>query len=263
MSRPYPVAEVPQGQIISQETCAKLSAEAGISPWTLAGVIHCPHTMRNAIRQSLRRLLPRWAGRPIFMNRQRVFWGKKLTSYLPLRRGSILQQLDSIESLLDLADGIPRRVALPLAYWLRGDSPSNTGEMDPAKDGCGLIWYSPLVPMKSEAVQAFVEMVRRVCTDHGIEPLITLTSLSDRLFDSTVPILYRPEKEGATAIAQGCYKALCEAGRDFGCVPYRLSTQAMDLLASPQAHSHWTFLHKLKAAIDPSLIIAPGRYDTA
>jgi hypothetical protein len=194
------------------------------------------------------------------MNRWRVNWSRKFTSYLPIGRGSILQQLDAIESLLDLADGVPRRVALPLAYWLRGDSPITAGEMDPAKDGCGLIWYSPLVPMKSETVKSYIDMVRQVCIDHGIEPLITLTSLSDRLFDSTVPILYRPEQAGATDRALACYKALCEAGQELGCVPYRLNTQAMGMINQPRAIAHWGLVAKIQQSVDPIGIISPGRY---
>ena len=62
--------------------------------------------------------------------------------------------------------------------------------MDPARDGCGLIWYSPLVPMNPDRVSRYVDMVENICVAHGIEPLITLTSLSNRCFDSSVPLLF-------------------------------------------------------------------------
>ena len=43
-----------------------------------------------------------------------------------------------------------------------------------------------------------------VCTAHAIEPLITLTSLSHRCFDSSVPLLCRRSDPDETASAQAC-----------------------------------------------------------
>ncbi len=260
MSRPYPVDQVPAGEVIPEPLCREMTSQAGITSWTAAGVIHCPAALRRVIRRELRRLLPPGCSRPIHMNRRRVGWARTLLRYLPAGKGSILQQLDSIESLLDLADGIPRRIALPLAYWLRGDLPHASAKLDPAQDGCGLIWYSPLVPMKSATVIEYVRMVHRVCVAHGIEPLITLTSLSERLFDSTVPLLYRPEESGAADRARDCFQSLVSEGRRLGCLPYRLPVDQMQSFLSQEDGSHWGLVRTLKRAIDPHDVLAPGRY---
>ncbi|EMI44578.1 FAD-binding oxidoreductase [Rhodopirellula sp. SWK7] len=260
MSRAYPVEQVPQGEIISDSLCQQMSKEAGISAWTAAGVIHCPYSMRRSVRRELKRLIPNCLSRPIHMNRGRVRWARRLMQWMPAGKQSILQQLSSIEALLDLADGIPRRVALPLAYWLEGRSPQMDQDLNPAQDDCGLIWYSPLVPMKSEDVDRYVEMVTRVCTDHGIEPLITLTSLSERLFDSTVPILYQPRQAGATERAHACYASLCKEGKSLGYLPYRVGTRSMQNATNSTDGSHWDLVNKLKQAVDPDHLISPGRY---
>lgn len=260
MSRDYPFDKVQPGGIISPEQCQKMAIDAGISAWTAAGVIHCPYRMRRPIRRELKRLLPDSVSRPIFMNRRRVKFARSISRSLPIGRGSILQQMESIEALLDLADGIPRKVALPLAYWLRDNSRSQEKELNPSQDGCGLIWYSPLVPMKAEAVIQFAEMVTQVCTDHQIEPLITLTSLSQRLFDATIPILYRPEIAGAKDRAHACFDALLEAGRQLGCLPYRVGTSTISRMIEFGDGTHWTLVNKLKQAIDPQDLMSPGRY---
>ncbi len=260
MSRPYPVDRVAAYEIMSESLLSELTRGAGISPWTAAGVIHCPASMRSAIRREISRLIPDSLPRPMHFNRKRLGWARTASRLIPRGGGSITQQLDSIESLLDLADGMPSRVALPLAYWLRGRAPATMRDINPAKDGCGLLWYSPLVPMKSADVTQYVNMVTRVCTDHGIEPLITLTSLSDRLFDSTVPLLYNPEEPGASEMAHHCYTALLEQGRAMGCLPYRVGTQTMSRLQSFDDGSHAPLIQQLKQAIDPNRIIAPGRY---
>ena len=260
MSNKYPSTQVSPNEIISPQQCEQMGKDGGITAWTLAGVIHCPAAMKTSIRRELKRLLPASISRPIYMNRRRVRWARSVSKWLPIGRQSTMKQMSSIESLLDLADGIPRRVALPLAYWLRGQSPSTDQNLDPAKDGCGLIWYSPLVPMKAAAVQEYVRMVNRVCIEHQIEPLITLTSLSNRLFDSTVPILFRPELSGAVERAQACYQALIKCGHEIGCLPYRVSTGAMKSMLEMGDGSHWHFVTSLKRAIDPNGLISPGRY---
>jgi len=261
MTCSYPRAELKAGEIMPDQLCRELSSRAGISDWTLAGVVHCPFRLRRRIRGEIKRLLPTSIGRPIFMNRRRVGAARSVMKWLPIGRKSILQQMDSIESLLDLSEGKPRRIALPLAYWLDGEeSTKNQQELDPARDGCGLIWYSPLVPMKEKDVGAYVSMVERVCKSHRIEPLITLTTLSERLFDSTVPILYRPEEPGAVERAHACYEELFTAGGQLGYLPYRVGTTAMQRMTTGETDSHWHLVKLLKNAVDPSHLISPGRY---
>src|SRR5699024_237358 len=130
---------------------------------------------------------------------------------------------------------------------------------NPARDGCGLIWYAPLVPMKADTVRQFVTMVRQVCTEHGIDPLITLTSLSPRCFDSTVPLLFRRDDEAETARALACYDALFQAGQARGFLPYRLGAHSMSMATAMQT-PFWRLVRELKQAADPGNIIAPGRY---
>jgi 4-cresol dehydrogenase (hydroxylating) flavoprotein subunit len=139
---------------------------------------------------------------------------------------------------------------------LRSRDPPQTST--PARDGCGLLWYAPLVPMNGETARRTVDMVRRVCKDHAIEPLITLTSLSDRCFDMTVPILF-PQHDGErTADADRCFRQLFRDGREIGVAPYRMGVEAMTLLVEPSPY--WRTVSAIKQAIDPHQIMAPGRY---
>ncbi len=132
--------------------------------------------------------------------------------------------------------------------------------MNPAKDGCGIIWYSPLIPMQPERVREFVEMVKRVCIEHSIDPLITLTSLSDKVFDSTIPLLFERADPEAAARANNCYRALYAEGKKLGLLPYRIGVNCMDLAGNGET-SFWKTARKIKFALDPDNIIAPGRYE--
>ncbi|MEL6105519.1 MAG: FAD-binding oxidoreductase [Planctomycetota bacterium] len=262
MSREYPRDRVAAGGIMSRELVDELLGESGATAWTLAGIIQSPSALISPLRKHLRRALPPGVARPFLVNRRRIAIGRRVVQSVPLAGSSVLQQLDSIEAFLDLAEGMPRRVALSLAYWLDGHRPDVSQSLNPAKDHCGLIWYSPLVPMKRDVVRDYVHMVETVCESHGIEPLITLTSLSERLFDSTVPILYRKSETGAADRAQACYEALYDAGKQLGCLPYRVTTQSMGRVAADGFDNHFDFVSRLKQAIDPSGIVAPGRYSS-
>ena len=102
-------------------------------------------------------------------------------------------------------------------------------------------------------------MVHDVCFAHGIEPLITLTSLSDRCFDSTVPLLFDRSDAEQLARATACFEALFVAGRSQGWVPYRLGVHSMSRVTGT-ASTFWDLVGTIKSAIDPDQIIAPGRY---
>ena len=90
-------------------------------------------------------------------------------------------------------------------------------------------------------------------------PLITLTSLSERCFDSSVPILYDRQDPAQARRADACYRALFDAGRRQGFLPYRMGVNAMDLMTESDA-PFWRLVSRIKASIDPEDIIAPGRY---
>jgi hypothetical protein len=129
---------------------------------------------------------------------------------------------------------------------------------NPARDGCGLVWYAPLVPMTGDAVRRYVAMVETLCPKFGIDPLITLTTLSERCFDSTVALLF--DRASGRDRAMACYEALWKEGRRLSLLPYRLNVDKMDLLTQSGCEGFFTLAGKLKEAVDPHDIMSPGRY---
>jgi hypothetical protein len=131
--------------------------------------------------------------------------------------------------------------------------------MDPARDGCGLLWSAPLVPMRSQTVRDYVNMVHRVTARHGIEPLVTLTSISERLFDSTIPILFDRASSSQQDRAWRCREALFDEGLALGCAPYRMGADSWSMLNSGLPHAA-TFNRRLKRALDPEELISPRHW---
>ena len=118
----------------------------------------------------------------------------------------------------------------------------------------------PLVPLEPACVLEYQAMVTGTCLAHGFEPLITLTTLSDRCFDSSVPILFDHRRPGERERAQACYEALLQRGRALGCYPYRVGVEAYRLL-SAQDDPGLELGRRIKALLDPGGVLSPGRYN--
>jgi 4-cresol dehydrogenase (hydroxylating) len=261
MMLPFPKEAVPPGQIMSDELVRQLGGPRRLTAWFGAGALYGEDRVVRAAKSGIKKLLRPVAHRIVFTTMSKALRLRKLLSLLPRRwGGGLVEMLDVVIRAQALLEGNPSEVALPLAYWKSGRPRAAGPRLDPAADGCGLIWYSPLVPMRPETIRNYVEMVRSVCPKHGIEPLITLTSLSERCFDSTVPILFDRDSNEETERARACYDELLAAGHAHGCFPYRFGIDHMQHVIDREAVC-WRLASAIKAAIDPHHILAPGRYN--
>jgi 4-cresol dehydrogenase (hydroxylating) flavoprotein subunit len=260
MSAPYPWAKVGSDGILPTEVVAELAAQYRVMAWTGFGALYGPPDVVRAARRAVRRILRPAVSRLAFLTPGAAARLHRWLSHVPrLRQGRMASRARMLDAAMQLIAGRPSEVALPLAYWRSAIPPGPVGGLDPARDGCGLIWYPPLVPMTGERVRRYVEMTGEICPSYGIEPLITLTSLSDRCFDSSVPLLFDGREPSQAARARACYRALLEGGRREGFLPYRLGIQAMDWLRPADAPCSG-IAAAIKSAVDPGGIIAPGRY---
>lgn len=259
MAAPYPAGRVGPDGLIPPAVIDELGRQYQIAPWTGFGTLYGTRRMVAAAQKEIRAALKGVASRLLFLSESNANTLLRLARVLPGGAGARLASTAAtLARSLELVDGRPNETALPLAYW-RNPAPAPAGPRDPARDGCGLIWYAPLVPMRACGARAYADMVRAVTRKHGIEPLLTFTSLSDKLFDSTVPLLFDRADPQAAQAAQACYRELIATGRANGWFPYRLALQAMPELAARLDDSH-AFHERLRRALDPDDLLAPGRY---
>ena len=173
-------------------------------------------------------------------------------------RRSIGELVDRLEAALNIVNGIPSTFALPLAYAKSGRANDKT-ELNPAHDGCGLFWYAPIVPLRREVVGKFIEFAERTCLKYGVTPAMTLTTLSPRCYACTIPLLFDRMDPDAERRARMCFEELYEEGLALGFVPYRIGSQFMPYLARHGA-TVGPLVQTVKAALDPEMVLAPGRY---
>jgi len=260
MVEDYPFERTNEDGIMPDALVDELIKKNYLGPWTIGGVIYGQGNLLTQAKKLIKKRLKSISRRNFFFSRKSINFLKFLTKIAPefIVRG-LKKQLRNLDESFKVAEGSPSEIALPLCYWKSGKKPLENQTMNPAKDGCGVIWYSPLVPMKSKIVRSYTDMVNQVCIRNKIEPLITLTSFSPRCFDSTVPILFNPNDNDETNRAKNCYKELYDKGKKLGLLPYRMGIDHMDL-ATKKGTVYWDLVSKIKKVIDPDGIIAPGRY---
>ena len=260
MAAPFPAAQLNADGLIPHAVLRAMGSEYQVFPWTAFGTLYGTRRMVSAARSEIRRALRGIASRLVFISLPKARLLERVARSLPGNLARTLQRTaTTLRNGLELVEGRPNETALPLCYW-RKPGPMDEGPLDPARDGCGLRWYAPLVPMREQAVGEYVAMVNRIVPEHGMEPLITLTSLSDTVWDSTVPLIFDREDRQACSAAERCHRRLFAAGREIGCFPYRVGVMDMDVLGEVLGGSK-DFHARLRAALDPAGILSPGRYD--
>lgn len=266
MIDPYPEQDVAPGEAIPDAVVEAMAKRRRLPRWFGVGALYGTKETAPAMRRRVKRVLGARCKGLQFFSRSKLRLIKALVSLVPGTPGRLLKErLGTLDETLDILLGRPRETALKLAYWKSGGvpdaaiAPGGAGALlDPARDGCGIMWYAPLVPMTPAAVRSYVDMVKEVCPKFGINPLITLTTISERCFDSTVPILFDLPTESARA--QACYRALFEEGQRRGFLPYRMNLSSMGLYANRQDSVYWQTVEQIKTALDPNHLMSPGRY---
>lgn len=259
MAAPYPREQLDSAGLIPTQVIRTMGSQYQIQPWTGFITLYGKRRIVSAAQKEITNILKSAASRVLFFSNTQAQYLARFTRYIPGATGlRLASTATTLAQSLALVNGYPNETALPLAYW-RNPNAKQGPTRDPARDGCGLIWYAPLLPMRPNTVRLYVTMVQRITRKYGIEPLITLTSISDKVLDSTVPILFNTSNPIEVEQAQCCYQALLDEGAAAGFIPYRVGVTAMPWLT--QRFGSAAELHtKLRRAIDPANSISPGRY---
>lgn len=260
MTAPYPAAaELDARGLMPAALVESLGRAYQVAPWTGFATLYGRKRVVHAAQKEIRQALKGLASRLLFLSPTQAGWLSALARRIPGTMGDKLSRTAAtLNASLELVQGRPNETAMPLAYW-RARLPHPAEGRDPARDGCGLLWYAPLIPMRPTDVRRFVDFAKQELPALGLEPLITLTSQGDRLFDSTVPLLFDKQDPEASAIASAGLERLIEVGRPLGFYPYRLHVQSQAAHLSRQSSSA-ELVSRLRKALDPDDLLAPGRY---
>ena len=154
--------------------------------------------------------------------------------------------------------GIPHESSLRTMYW-RKRTPIPESP-DPDRDRCGVLWCSPVVPFRGSDVVRAAQILEEVMLAHRLEPMLAMVGQSPRAVYLLPLLVYDRDVPGADEEAMRCHDAMLERLVAAGYPPYRLGAQSMDALPAPR-DDHGALMERLKRALDPNDVLAPGRYD--
>lgn len=242
----------------------ELRAEFGIGAWTVGGALHGTARSVRAARWTLRRRLNGRGRSLTFLSERKLAFGERLARGL-WRLGwarRFRDRISSARALFDLNRGCPSALFLTGAYWRKrgGLPPGFPNDADPAADNCGLLWLSPVLPMRGRDVSHLHHLLEPLFAEYGFDLFVTLSMLTDRALGAVLTISYDKDDPDESSRAYACYRACFEAAMKAGYIPYRVGIQSMGDIGGPE-QSSWRLVQQLKQALDPEGIIAPGRYD--
>ena len=177
--------------------------------------------------------------------------------YYKLTGINLPEMMKILKPVYFLTKGVPSETFMASTYWRKkGELPK---KYDPDKDGCGLLWISPIAPLEGRHVEAIWGIAEPVFMKYGFEPTIAITLLTERTVDCVMTISFDRSVPGEDERALECHDTMLKQLTEAGYYPYRLSTHAMDRMPLPE-ESYARFLETLKGALDKNGILAPGRY---
>jgi 4-cresol dehydrogenase (hydroxylating) len=238
---------------------AALRSEYAIGAWNVAGALYGSRETVAAARKTIRRALPNY--RVAFLDDRRLAAAERLHRLLSkVGLGHALgEKLESVRPVFGLLKGVPTDEPMRGASWrVRGPAPAQPA--DPLDRNAGLLWIAPVLPATAADARAVVTLVDPIYRKHGFETLVTFTLITERAMVCVTNVSFDRRDADETARARACYDELSHRLMDEGYVPYRSGPAGMAAL-DPHADTFWDVTSRIKHALDPDGIIAPGRYD--
>jgi len=259
----FPRERVPDQSCLPPAVRAELRERAGGGAWVVSGALYGSRAQVAAARAALRRALRPTAGRPRFLDERKLRIGAWLARMLgqsaPGQR--LRAQVALGSALFAMNRGQPNGRFLAGAYWRRrGGLPTDfPAHANPARDRCGLLWVSPILPLRGAELLALHALVEPVFREHGFDLFVTFSMINERTLGGVITIAFDQEDEAEVARARACYACLFALVMREGYIPYRVGNQSMGQL-DPDRDVYWQTVARIKQALDPQGLIAPGRY---
>lgn len=133
-------------------------------------------------------------------------------------------------------------------------------QMNPDRDGCGVVWLCPVLPFDGCQVIEALEIIESTVKSYHFEPNVAMTCSSGRSIRMFLAIMYDREVPGEDERAMECHDLTLQLLSEKGYLPYRLGIQSMNSLP-PVQDDYGHLISTLKKGLDPNNVLSPGRYD--
>jgi 4-cresol dehydrogenase (hydroxylating) len=254
----YPFGEADGQTPLPDPLRAELRRRFKLGAWNGLGALTGSKATVKALRRDVKRALRGF--QTVFLDDRKLGLAESFTRALrTIGLGSGLQeQLDIVKPAYDLLKGQPGVEHLKGALWrVRGELEGET--LDPLAANAGLIWVSPVLPMTGANAREVLTILDPIYREHGFDNLVTFTMLNERAMVAVTNVAFDTREPEENQRAAACYAALSSALKSQGYLPYRTGPLGYDKLRT-EGDAYWTLTSRIKAALDPTNVIAPGRY---
>ncbi|SER34370.1 4-cresol dehydrogenase (hydroxylating) [Nitrosomonas sp. Nm51] len=265
----YPASLLREHSRLPPEILATLCNAHGIKKWTFGGGIQGTASQIRIVKQELKKKIAKMgcltfiddkaaavAGKLAHYAKQ-PFIGKIIAATAKLVTGRSVSTLEAAPYVHSVLQGIPSDFFVRHAYF-KSDLPKPEIS-NPDRDNCGLIWFAPIAPMKGQYVEEILEICRPLFERYDFDFYVALLVQNARSMIVLMSIFFRKEDETQVENAKQLYAALNKAVSQAGFQQYRIGVNGMtELVKTAPDFIH--FLSKIKSCIDPSGILAPGKY---
>ena len=225
--------------------------------WNGSGGLYGTRAQVKEARRLLRQALKGRVTRLEFLDDRKLNLARRFAGAYRLFTGwDLTAALALVRPVYGLMRGVPTEHPMASAYWRKRTPPPEV--MDPDRDRCGLLWCAPVAPLEGRHALRLAGLSSDVLLAHGFEPMLSLTTVTERALTGVVSICFDRDVPGEDERARRCYDELLRTLTQNGYYSYRLGIQNVEEMR--QNASHTALLDALKQTLDPHGILAPGRY---
>ena len=259
----FPHDRAPGQSRLPDEVRGELRERAGIGAWVVSGALYGSAAQVALARKALRSAL-RGPGATVRILTERSLQAGALLAALLGRSGRaqrLRAQVALGKALFAMNRGNPDGRFLTGAYWRRrGGLPIGFPQRaHPAADNCGLLWVSPVLPMRGADALELHALVQPLFQQYGFDLFVTFSMINERALGGVITLAYDKDDAAEAGRARACYDRVFERLMSAGYIPYRVGNHSMGAL-DPHGDVYWQTVARIKQALDPHGIIAPGRY---
>ncbi|MCG7490184.1 FAD-dependent oxidoreductase [Vibrio sp. Of14-4] len=249
---------------ISEDDIDPLCKKHGITPWSGAFLIAGTKSVAKEKAKRVKKLLKPIARVNIIsfdtlrhVNSLANIAGRLLGNISLYQRLS--NSLNDFTQMMDMFEGNPKDLALKGCYWrYNGQIPKS---MDPVRDGAGFFWIAPSIPMVGEEIEKCMRLSKQAFDKAGFEFGVTITAVSAHMCQAIISIYYDATNPNEIERATELRQKLNDLYRRYQWPCYRRAVDEMPFTSDQELELDALILrNKIKVALDPNNIVAPGRY---
>jgi len=245
----------------------------GIAPWTLSAGLY---GTRGAVSAQIRRLksaLGRLGRLEFLSDRKVALIERYVGAAAKLGAGSIgyrmmewplrlafdkrLRTIAAVPHVHGLLQGRPTEYFVSHAYFKMTERPER--DINPARDGCGVIWFAPIVPNRVSDVRLVLQLGEEAYARAGFEYHVAMIFQNPRSVIVLMSVFYFKNVPSERERADQLVKDLGRRCRAARFLEYRTGVGYMQELYTDEP-AYENLLARFKRACDPDGLLAPGRY---